>query len=104
MSFTSEAAVMCRIGAPDVFEIQEIDLPWPGNSDEVLVRMQSAGINPADTFFRALGPYIGDGQGSVLGHDGAGVVEAVGDSVSQVKVGDRVCFCNGGLGGDPGTY
>jgi NADPH:quinone reductase-like Zn-dependent oxidoreductase len=60
MSFTSEAAVMCRIGAPDVFEIQEIDLPWPGNSDEVLVRMQSAGINPADTFFRALGPYIGD--------------------------------------------
>jgi NADPH2:quinone reductase len=104
MSFSSEAAVMRGVGTPDVFEIQEIHLPWPGASNEVLVRIQSAGINPADTFFRALGPYIGDGIGAVLGHDGAGVVEAVGDSVSQVEVGDRVCFCNGGLGGEPGTY
>jgi len=104
MSFTCEAAVMREIGAPDVLEIQQIELPWPGKSDEVLVRMEAAGINPADTFFRALGLYIGEGPGAVLGHDGAGIVEAVGADVTTVSIGDRVCFCNGGVGGDPGTY
>jgi NADPH2:quinone reductase len=104
MSFTSKAVVMREIGAPDVLEIRDFELSWPGHSDEVLVRIEAAGINPADTFFRALGTYLGDGPGTVLGHDGAGVVEAVGDAVTSVQVGDRVCFCNGGLGGDPGTY
>ena len=84
--------------------MHEIELPWPGKTDQVLVRMEAAGVNPADTFFRALGTYIGEGPGTVLGHDGAGVVEAVGDDVTSVKVGDRVCFCNGGVGGDHGTY
>jgi NADPH2:quinone reductase len=104
MTFTSEAAVLREFGTPDVFAIHEIKLPWPGSADDVLVRMEAAGINPADTFFRALGTYLGDGPGTVLGHDGAGVVEAVGDKVESVKVGDRVCFCNGGVGGDHGTY
>lgn len=104
MSFTSVAAVMREIGAPDVLEIQDFELPWPGTSQEVLVRIEAAGINPADTFFRALGTYLGEGPGTVLGHDGAGVVEAVGNAVTSVRVGDRVCFCNGGVGGDPGTY
>jgi NADPH2:quinone reductase len=104
MSFTTEAAVMREVGGPDVFEIRQIQLPWPGTATDVLVRIHAAGVNPADTFFRSLGPYLGDGSGAVLGHDGAGVVEAVGDEVSFFKPGDRVCFCNGGLGGDPGTY
>lgn len=104
MPFTSEAATLREFGAPDVFVIHEIELPWPGNADDVLVRMEAAGVNPADTFFRALGTYLGDGPGTVLGHDGAGVVEAIGENVTSVKVGDRVCFCNGGVGGDHGTY
>lgn len=104
MPFTTTAAVLGKIGGPDVFDIREIDLPWPGNSDDVLVRIKAAGVNPADTFFRALGTYIGEGPGSVLGHDGAGIVEAIGDAVTSVEAGDRVCFCNGGVGGDPGTY
>lgn len=104
MSFVSEAIVMRDIGAPDVLEIRDFALPWPGNSEDVLVRIEAAGINPADTFFRAFGTYLGEGPGTILGHDGAGVVEAVGDAVTSVQVGDRVCFCNGGVGGDPGTY
>jgi NADPH:quinone reductase len=40
----------------------------------------------------------------VLGHDGAGIVEAVGAEVLKIKPGERVCFCNGGIGGDYGTY
>ena len=41
---------------------------------------------------------------SVLGCDGAGVVEAVGSSVTRVRPGDEVFFFNNGLGGAPGTY
>jgi NADPH2:quinone reductase len=104
MSFKSVAVVMREIGAPDVLEIRDYELRWPGNSEDVLVRIEAAGLNPADTFFRAFGTYLGEGPGSVLGHDGAGIVEAIGDAVTSVQVGDRVCFCNGGLGGDPGTY
>ncbi len=104
MPFVSEAVVMRETGAPDVLELRDFELPWPRNSDEVLVRIEAAGINPADTFFRVFGTYLGEGPGTVLGHDGAGVVEAIGDAVTSVRVGDRVCFCNGGLGGDLGTY
>ena len=104
MTYTSEAAVLKGFGAPDVFAMGEIELPWPGRADDVLLRMEAAGVNPADTFFRGLGTYLGEGPGTVLGHDGAGVVEAVGNNVLSVKVGDRVCFCNGGIGGDQGTY
>jgi NADPH2:quinone reductase len=70
----------------------------------VLVRLKAAALNPADAYFRSYGPYIrGDGP-CVLGHDGAGLVEETGTGVTRVKPGDRVCFCNGGIGGDPGTY
>lgn len=104
MSFKCDAAVMRAAGTPEVLEMDEIELPWPGRDDEVLVRIEAAGVNPADTFFRALGPYVGEAAGTVLGHDGAGVVEAVGASVSSVAPGDRVGFCNGGIGGEAGTY
>lgn len=104
MTFASKAVIMRETGAPDVLELRDFELAWPGKDDEVLVRIEAAGVNPADTFFRALGTYLGEGPGTVLGHDGAGVVEAVGSHVTSVRVGDRVCFCNGGVGGDPGTY
>ena len=69
MPFSTRAAVLARLGDPDVFEIKNINLAWPGKADAVLVRIEAAGVNPADTFFRALGPYIGEGPGAVLGHD-----------------------------------
>ncbi len=100
----ARAIVMTAVGGPEVLEQRDIELAWPGSGHDVLVKLHAAGINPADTFFRALGTYV-EGPGPiVLGHDGAGVVEAVGDKVSSVKPGDRVCFCNGGIGGTPGTY
>jgi NADPH2:quinone reductase len=40
----------------------------------------------------------------ILGCDGAGVVEAVGPRVSRFRVGDPVYYCNGGIGGDAGSY
>lgn len=100
----ARAAVMTGIGGPDVLEIREITLRWPARDCDVLVRVEAAGVNPADGFFRALGTYVEADEPVVLGSDGAGVVAEVGPGVARVRPGDRVCFCNGGIGGVPGTY
>jgi NADPH:quinone reductase len=101
---TMRAAVMTAIGDPEVLQLQQVALAWPRRERDVLVRLKAAGVNPADAFFRALGTYV-DGPGPiVLGHDGAGVVEAVGPGVTSFEPGDPVCFCNGGIGGEFGTY
>ncbi len=98
------AMVATAKGEPEVLKLRDIELPWPGGGGDVLVRLAAASINPADCFFRQLGGYIDGPQPLVLGHDGAGMVEAVGASVKTVKPGDRVAFCNGGIGGTAGTY
>lgn len=91
-------------GGPEVLKVQEVDLPWPGGPHDVLVELRAAALNPADLFFRQLGGYLSGPQPFVLGHDGMGVVSAVGEGVTAVRPGDRVCFCNGGIGGTMGTY
>ncbi len=101
---TMQAVVMTATGGPEVLELREIALPWPRDAGDVLVRLKAAGLNPADTFFRALGTYVISEGPCVLGHDGAGIVEQVGAEVTGFRPGARVCFCNGGVGGDPGTY
>lgn len=98
------AMVATAKGGPDVLKMRDIELPWLGGAADVLVRLAAASINPADCFFRQLGGYIDKPNPLVLGHDGAGVVEAVGAAVKSLKPGDRVAFCNGGIGGTPGTY
>jgi NADPH:quinone reductase len=104
MTFRTEAVVMRAAGGPEVLEYRPLNLPWDPEGAEVLVRLVAAGVNPADTFFRSLGPYVGTAEGCVLGHDGAGIVEAVGRNAAGVRPGDRVCFCYGGVGGAAGTY
>ncbi len=104
MSMTIKAMVATAKGGPKVLQPRDIALAWPGRADEVLVRLAASSLNPADAYFRELGPYVaGDGP-FVPGHDGAGVVEACGTEVTAVKAGDRVAFCNGGIGAIPGTY
>lgn len=100
----TRALCMAAAGAPEVLEMRDVELPWPREDDDVLVRLRAAGVNPADAYFRGFGPYVGEAEGCVLGHDGAGVVEAVGAGVTRFEPGDAVCFCYGGIGADPGTY
>lgn len=104
MTYRTNTMVMQGAGGPEVMQFQPHDLPWDPEGPEVLVRLVAAGVNPADTFFRSLGPYVGEAQGCVLGHDGAGIVEAVGRKATGFAPGDRVCFCHGGVGGAAGTY
>lgn len=104
MSFKTNAMVMRGAGGPEVLTYAPVTLPWDPEGSAVLVRLVAAGVNPADTFFRSLGPYVGEAEGCVLGHDGAGIVLAVGRAASGFAPGDRVCFCHGGVGGVAGTY
>lgn len=104
MTSKMKAAVLSAPGGPDALEIKEVEIPWPGLDNQVLVRLKAAALNPADAYFRAFGPYIDNAGPCILGHDGAGIVEEVGSAVSSIQPGQRVCFCNGGIGGDFGTY
>ena len=82
---------------------RELPEPEVASEHEVLVRIRAAGINPVDYKLRANGT-IGGTLPTVLGWDGAGIVESVGSSVSRVQPGDEVYFCDGGFGPTPGTY
>src|SRR5882672_8923729 len=99
-----KAIVATGKGGSEVLEPQDVPLPWPAGSGEVLVRLRAAAVNPADVFFRRLGGYVERPGPFILGHDGAGTVEAVGAEVAGVTPGDRVCFCYGGIGAAYGTY
>src|SRR3954467_12698847 len=80
------AAVLEEFGAPLV--VQEIELadPKPG---EVLVRLEACGVCHTD-LFTASGADPSGYSPTVLGHEGAGVVEAIGDGVRDLAVGDHV--------------
>lgn len=99
-----KAVVTTATGGPEVLKLWDVELAWPRGADDVLVELRAAALNPADVFFRQLGGYLSGHEPFVLGHDGMGIVREVGPAVTRVKPGDRVCFCNGGIGGSMGTY
>ncbi len=98
------AMVMTAPGAPEVLQLCSVGIPEILRPSELRVRLKAAGINPIDTKLRQRGSFYPDRQPTILGCDGAGVVEAVGTRVGRFQKGDRVWFCNGGLGATPGTY
>jgi aryl-alcohol dehydrogenase len=73
----------------DKFKIEQLDLSDP-NDDEVLVRIVASGICHTD--LAARDQHLPIPLPSVLGHEGAGVVEKVGKRVSKVKRGDHVAL------------
>jgi len=95
---------MRETGGPEVLTLTERAVPTLSSPTGLLVRLKAAGINPVDAKLRARGVLVPDGLPAVLGCDGAGVVEAVGERVSRFKPGDPVWFCHGGLGGPEGNY
>jgi S-(hydroxymethyl)glutathione dehydrogenase/alcohol dehydrogenase len=80
------AAVLEEFGAP--LRVQEVDLAEP-NAGEVLVRLVACGVCHTD-LYTASGADPSGYAPTVLGHEGAGVVERVGDSVTSVAPGDHV--------------
>lgn len=70
--------------------MQEIPRPEP-RDDDVLVRIEAAGICHSDAHYRA-GLSRVEPLPLTLGHEVAGVVEAIGGNVKQFRVGERVCL------------
>jgi S-(hydroxymethyl)glutathione dehydrogenase/alcohol dehydrogenase len=80
------AAVLEEFGAP--LEVQELELGEP-RSGEVLVRLEACGVCHTD-MYTASGADPSGYKPAVLGHEGGGVVENVGDRVTSVRPGDHV--------------
>ncbi len=80
------AAVLEEFGSP--LAVQEVELAEP-RAGEVLVRLAACGVCHTD-LFTASGADPSGYVPTVLGHEGAGVVEAVGDGVASVAPGDHV--------------
>lgn len=78
-----------EVGDPSVLRYEEVAKPSAGPG-ELLVKVAAAGLNFIDTYHRQGWYPLPKPFG--LGQDGAGVVEAVGEGVSEFKVGDQVAW------------
>ena len=86
---TTKAIRMQRTGGPEVMEYVDMELAPPGPG-EARIKHEAIGLNFIDVYFRTgLYPQL---LPAGLGVEGAGVVEAVGEGVTEVKVGDRVAY------------
>lgn len=81
------AVVYRRTGPSSVLEVVDRDVPEPG-AGEVRVRLVRAGVNPTDWKFRSGATMAYDEV--TPGQDGAGVVDALGEGVAGLEVGQRV--------------
>ncbi len=91
-----KAIQMSQVGGPEVLKIAEVEIGKP-QKGQALVRIEAAGVNFIDIYQRrgtypTKLPYI-------PGLEGAGVIEAVGEGVFHVKIGDRVAYVH-----EPGSY
>ncbi len=99
------AVLLKSAGGSDVLELADVPKPALTDPEFIRVRLRAAGINPVDFKMRNAGTFFPDKLPAILGCDGAGEVEAVGDGVTRFQVGDEVYFFNGGIGGpEQGNY
>ncbi|WP_312435986.1 quinone oxidoreductase [Achromobacter sp.] len=86
---------LTEFGGPEVMRLVDADLPPPGPG-EVQLHQTAIGFNYIDIYQRA-GKYpLPTPTG--LGHEAAGVIEAVGAGVTDLRVGDHVVYMNAGVG------
>ncbi|HZQ06150.1 MAG TPA: quinone oxidoreductase [Anaerolineae bacterium] len=76
-------------GAPDVLRYEEVETPKPG-AGQVRIQLKAIGINFIDVYHRS-GLYKLP-LPAMLGREGAGVVDAVGEGITNVHIGDRVAY------------
>ena len=78
-----------KTGGPEVLQLDDVQVGDPGQG-QVRIRHTAIGVNFVDTYQRS-GLYPMP-LPQVAGNEGAGVVEAVGPGVTDLKAGDRVCY------------
>ena len=80
-----------ELGGPEVLRWEAVDVSAPGPG-QVLIKQTVVGLNYIDIYHRT-GSYPVPSKPAIIGNEAAGVVEAVGDNVTEVTVGDRVAYC-----------
>lgn len=95
MTMKAETVSMTRRGGPDVMEWVAVDLPAPGPG-QIRIRHTAVGVNFLDTMQRSGAAPIPLPSG--LGHEAAGIVEAIGPGETDLVTGQRVIYANAGLG------
>ncbi|MBE8472752.1 zinc-dependent alcohol dehydrogenase family protein [Streptomyces justiciae] len=90
MPTTARTVLFHEIGGPEVLSIEDVPVPDPGPG-QVAVRVEALGLNRAEALFRS-GTYYYQPTlpASRLGYEASGVVEAVGEGVTELAVGDPV--------------
>lgn len=86
---------LSELGSADVIKLIDKELPSPGKG-EVQLRQTAIGFNFIDVYQRS-GVYPLE-LPTGLGHEAVGVIEAIGEGVSNFKVGDRAMYMNAGIG------
>jgi len=91
-----KAIQMTQTGGPEVLKVNNVDIGKPKNG-QALIKIEAAGVNFIDVYQRRGNypvnlPYV-------PGLEAAGIVEAVGEGVKNVKPGDRVAYVH-----EPGSY
>jgi NADPH:quinone reductase-like Zn-dependent oxidoreductase len=91
-----KAVRFSRFGGPEVLEIVDLPDPHPGPG-QIRVAVHAAGVNPSD--WKARQGELGGELPQTTGRDVAGVVDQIGQGVTDVAVGDRVFGFSGGSAG-----
>jgi NADPH:quinone reductase-like Zn-dependent oxidoreductase len=102
---TMRACVIDRFGGPSELHLATVPTPKPAPG-EALVRVAYASVNPADWKCREgwLAPFFDYRFPFIVGFDAAGVVAAVGEGVTDVRVGERVVTASNQGKGAWGSY
>ncbi len=79
-----------KVGGPEALTYEDVEVGTPGPG-QVRLKQHACGLNYIDTYFRS-GLYPAPSMPFVAGNEGAGEVIAVGEGVSDIKVGDRVAY------------
>jgi NADPH2:quinone reductase len=95
-SDTTKAVRIHETGGADVLRYEDVELPPPGPG-EVRLRQEAVGLNYIDVYHRS-GLYPLPSLPMVIGLEGAGVVEALGDGVTALAAGDRAAYASPPMG------
>ena len=79
-----------ELGGPEVLRIEDLDVGDPGPG-EVRIKVEAVGLNRAEAMYRAGRYPVKPQLPTLIGYEGVGTIEAVGQGVAEYREGDRVC-------------
>ncbi|WP_391205538.1 quinone oxidoreductase family protein [Psychrobacillus sp. L4] len=88
-----KALIFETFGGPEVLQYKDIAKPII-KENEVLVRTKAIGLNFADIYRRKGNYHLAGNPPFILGYEGSGIIEQIGEGIKNLKVGDRIAFAD----------